>query len=390
MKKKIILTISIVFIGVVTNAQWQQTSLDTGQIRNITLKGTNIFAGESINYGSSGKVFLSTDEGNNWTDVFSAPRGVMSIAESGTNIYAGTYGGGIFLSDDNGGNWTPLTAGPNNVTVLAAVGTNIFAGTDASLFYSLDNGTSWNPSNVYMYDVLSLDISGVNVFAGTHLVGVFLSNDNGTTWNSKGLTNQDICSLVSNATNLFAGTGDTIYLSNDLGTNWIPVFNPGFICRALAAVGTNIFAGTEGGGVFLSTNNGLSWSAVNQGLTAMNVRSIAIGDSNVFLGTDNDGVWKRPLSQLLTGIDDNPNSNVQVTIYPNPLRTYAILIINPAFKVINAELKIYNLMGQESKDYINISNQPLTIERSNLINGIYFYKLTQKNIVIAKGKLIVE
>ncbi|MCK7528687.1 MAG: hypothetical protein MZV64_69585 [Ignavibacteriales bacterium] len=36
---------------------------------------------------------------------------------------------------------------------------------------------------------------------------------------------------------------------------------------ALAVSGTNLFAGTMAGGVFLSTNNGTSWTAVNTGLT---------------------------------------------------------------------------------------------------------------------------
>ena len=42
---------------------------------------------------------------------------------------------------------------------------------------------------------------------------------------------------------------------------------------ALAVSGTNLFAGTYGGGVFLSTNNGTNWTAVNNGLTNSNVCS---------------------------------------------------------------------------------------------------------------------
>jgi hypothetical protein len=301
---------------------------------------------------------------------------------------------GAGCSGIGGAGWTGivtlLSAGPFNVTALAASGANIFAGTDGnSLFYSLNNGASWSPANVNMYTVLSLNISGANIFSGTHMVGVYLSGNNGATWTSKGLMYKDIWSLVSSGSNIFAGTGDSIYLSTDIGTSWIPVFNPGFNCIALAAFGTNIFAGTRGGGVFLSTNNGVSWTSVNQGLTALNVYSLAISDSTVFLGTDY-GIWKRPLNQLLTEIDENPNSNAQVTIYPNPLKTYAKLIINSSFQVTNAELKIYNLIGQESKRIINISNQLLTIEKGDLKNGIYFYKLIQNNIVIAKGKLMVE
>ncbi len=51
--------------------------------------------------------------------------------------------------------------------------------------------------------------------------------------------------------------------------------------------GSNIFAGTVYGGVFLSTNNGNSWTAVNNGLSGLglDIYSIAINGNNIFLGT---------------------------------------------------------------------------------------------------------
>jgi hypothetical protein len=391
MKKKIILTISVALIVFIVNAQWQQTSLNTGTFRGLAVNGVNIFAGKSFSGNDSAKVFLSTNEGSNWTEVLTTPSDVWSIAVDGTSIFAGTYGSGIFLSNNNGGSWILLTAGPYDVTALAASGTNIFAGTDGNgLFYSLNNGATWSPANVNMYTVLSLNINGVNIFSGTHMVGIYLSDNNGATWTSKGLMYKDIWSLSSNGSNSYAGTDDTIYLSTDIGTNWIPVFNTGFNCTALAAFGTNIFAGTRGGGVFLSTNNGISWTSVNQGLTSLIVYSLAISDSNVFLGTDNGGVWKRPLNELVTGVNENTNSNAQVIIYPNPLRTSSTIIINSVFKMRNFELKIYNLFGQEIKKFINISRQNFTINKGNLTNGIYFYKLIEENRVIATGNFITE
>ena len=68
--------------------------------------------------------------------------------------------------------------------------------------------------------------------------------------------------------------------------------------RALAVSGTNLFAGTDGGGVFLSTNNGTSWTAFNIGLTNTVVNALAVSGTNLFAGT-NDGVWRRPLSEMI-------------------------------------------------------------------------------------------
>ena len=55
--------------------------------------------------------------------------------------------------------------------------------------------------------------------------------------------------------------------------------------------GSNIFAGTYDDGVFLSTNNGTSWTAVNSGLTDLDVYSLAVSGSTIFAGTDS-GLWR--------------------------------------------------------------------------------------------------
>jgi hypothetical protein len=49
--------------------------------------------------------------------------------------------------------------------------------------------------------------------------------------------------------------------------------------------GTNLFAGTAGGGVFLSTNNGQSWTAINNGLTDLSIYSLVVSGNRIFAGT---------------------------------------------------------------------------------------------------------
>ena len=39
-----------------------------------------------------------------------------------------------------------------------------------------------------------------------------------------------------------------------------------------------------GGGIFLSTDNGASWTQVNTGITNTNISSFAISDENIFAG----------------------------------------------------------------------------------------------------------
>jgi hypothetical protein len=66
--------------------------------------------------------------------------------------------------------------------------------------------------------------------------------------------------------------------------------------------GANLFAGTFGGGVFVSTTNGKSWAAVNTGLTDTNVWPLTVHGTNLFVGTEGGGVWRRPLSEMVTGV----------------------------------------------------------------------------------------
>ncbi len=103
----------------------------------------------------------------------------------------------------------------------------------------------------------------------------------------------DVRCIASDGSNMFAGTSGTgLYLSTDNGSNWTAV-NAGLTnlyVHSLAISGSNTFAGTHGG-VFLSTDNGSNWTAVNTGLTNLYVYSLAISGSNIFAGTYGGGVF---------------------------------------------------------------------------------------------------
>lgn len=54
---------------------------------------------------------------------------------------------------------------------------------------------------------------------------------------------------------------------------------------------TDLFAETFGGGVFRSTDNGVNWIPVSNGLTHIEVLSFAVKNNNLFAGTWNGGVF---------------------------------------------------------------------------------------------------
>lgn len=128
-----------------------------------------------------------------------------------------------------------------------------------------------------------------------------------------------IHSLVAIGTKLFAGTSSFtatsggVYLSTNNGTSWTAV-NSGLTnedVNSLAVNGANLFAGTGGGGVFLSTNNGTSWTAVNSGLTYQNIDALLSAGGNLYAGTfgglsvstDNGTSWTTAADSGLTSTD---------------------------------------------------------------------------------------
>jgi hypothetical protein len=102
----------------------------------------------------------------------------VSLAVSGTIIFAGTFGGGVFLSASGLTGWTPVNSGLTNTHVqsLAVSGGSIFAGTDdGGVFFSMNNGASWTSFNSDFTNVTvhSLAVSGSTVLAGTWGAGVW-------------------------------------------------------------------------------------------------------------------------------------------------------------------------------------------------------------------------
>ena len=139
------------------HAQWVQTNGPYGGTVNcFAVSGTNIFA------GTAGGLFLSMNNGTNWTQTGLTNIYVNALAVSGTNVFAGTYGG-VFLSTNNGTSWTEVNNGLTNTSVnaLAVSGTNIFAGTAGGVFLSMNNGTNWTQTGLTNIYVNALAVSGV-------------------------------------------------------------------------------------------------------------------------------------------------------------------------------------------------------------------------------------
>ncbi len=304
-------------------ANWSFSSIGipNTNIACFTTIGSNIFA------GTSSGVYLSTNNGLTWSPVNSGLTNttVTGIGAIGANLFVGV-GTGAFMSSNNGTSWTNInsnlpTAYPSNfwINSLQAVGSTLFVGkstmiptSDGALYKSTNNGASWTKINYglgryyyndyygpFKYKVVQF---GSNLLVGSRL-GVHISSDNGNTWYGIGIGRANIGQiLMHNGSDLFCGTINGLYITPDAGNTWNSI-NNGFksnpSIKALCHNGSTLFAGINtntgtytdasinGDGLYISTNNGASWTQSDSGLTNIIVESLAEIGGNIFAGTQN-------------------------------------------------------------------------------------------------------
>lgn len=257
----------------------------------------NLFAGTS-----DGRLYYSVNNGDLWTQTGSGLPGTninaFSINSSG-QMFAGLDGNGVYRSIDNGNNWTEINDGLTALTVWEFTvdsDDDIFgASWGRSIVRSTDNGGTWTQASNVQSQLWAVAINSSNhIYAGgTNFV--WRSTDNGDTWMdySNGLAGTQIISIaITSGGYVFAGSvvGDgegNIYRTAENENNWAQVYEgPKFIFRLAVNANDDIFALTGGEGVLRSTDNGDTWTHVNDGLTQLEVWSIVFNSSgDIFVGT---------------------------------------------------------------------------------------------------------
>jgi len=100
-----------------------------------------------------------------------------------------------------------------------------------------------------------------------------------------------IVCLASSGTNLYAATyGDGVFLSTNSGINWTTVNNGlneiDLYEHSISFSGTNTYLATQFSGVLLSTNNGTNWTSIRNGLPNVGIYAFKVFGTNLFAGTD--------------------------------------------------------------------------------------------------------
>ena len=370
------LTIALLFFTAILNrdisAQWSNVSSGLGnkQVYSFTNNSTNLFAG-TFNYG----LYTSTDDGMNWTQagIGLNNRVVFSLTMFGNYLYAGTDIG-IWRTSNNGAYWTLIGINNNTIYSLASNQTRIFAGLHSSgLFYS-SGGSNWFISSLNVINIKSIAVNGNFILAGAGgNAGVHLSTDNGNNWTATSLNNKSVYSLVFNGNHAYSGTGGGVYYSLDSGYTWTRSSLNNDLVYSLAVTGSAVYAGTELNGVFLSTDNGLNWSQLNDGLPGgITIYSLYLYKNYVYAGASVNSVYRRPVIELPVTL----NQKVFIQGFYNPVSdamvrdTVTVYLRNATspYEVIDLARSVADSSGYGSFQF------------SNAVNGAdYYIQLEHRN-----------
>jgi photosystem II stability/assembly factor-like uncharacterized protein/tetratricopeptide (TPR) repeat protein len=246
-------------------------------------------------------IYRTTDGGHQWKQTFKH-ESVESLTIDPKNpwiLYAAIWDG-VLKSTDGGVTWNVVASGkdklPEQPHLLAVAQDDnqlVYAGTDGGVYRSSDGGRTWEARNKRMRDtaIYSLVIGSTNgqlVYAAGKGCEVWKSIDGGSSFWEKPTSDHFKKSIYTLAIHpndsqcIYAGTDDsTLLLSTDGGHNWVlrdeGLKHPRIDLKisALAIDPRNpdtIYAGTgfrsnyDGHGIYKSTDGGLSWRPINNGL----------------------------------------------------------------------------------------------------------------------------
>lgn len=274
--------------------------------------GEIVVSPDGILFASDQEIIRSFDQGETWEPCdngLGRNPGSMAFNSSG-HLYVVTGDGtdgpaALYVTEDNGDSWSQIPVPFASYMETVVIGINsmdhLFIGGPATLLRSTDNGNTWTDispeegyANIMTLCFDSLDI----VYAGSRSgEGLFKSHDNGDLWTH--LLNENVWCVNAAGDLVYVATGLGMMRSTDGGMSWDTVSNglpPEAVYSTLIVQNGDVLAGTRG--LYRSPDNGDNWYFSSAGMIASDVHQVIINNEGVVFSLS-DKIWR--------SVDDGDN-----------------------------------------------------------------------------------
>jgi len=337
-----------------TNLNWTSVNnnLDNIKVNAILCKDTIVFIAKE------NKIYKSVDNGTTWqlSNTFSSNDRINKLIAINDSIFALTKLEGIYISDNNGTDWTANNNGLKYLSTSSITKhkNQFFLANEDGVFIDImnwqkvsrhiicshildlekndsciaaidfynvsitkDKGLSWDNSTDsismgIVWNIVNLDNTLLFVANSPEYVPqknlTYITSDNGSTWQNKTdlIFDHTTFKLKSSGNNVIAVGNDYVFLSKDKGTTWKNISPPvGLTCNwyyDAVFVGNDIYLAACGNReIIKSSDFGLSWDFINEGLPNENVYKLgecqgvlfaALEYSYLFRLENNNKTWE--------------------------------------------------------------------------------------------------
>jgi photosystem II stability/assembly factor-like uncharacterized protein len=313
--------------------------------------------------GANGGVFISTNAGSSWTSAV-GPTDAMCLSLNGSYWSAGSGGiwtsddagltwkqTGEVATIESYGKITHFDIR----SVFASDGLVFCSTRGPGIFKSTNNGASWELANrgFTVPEICSMAESGDSLFAAAYGIGVFRTYDLGQTWNSsfRGMEDSRLYSIAAHENVVFVGSRTVVSVSSDGGVTWTTCKNaPAGVAFCMVFIGRTLYAAFNSDdegfvGIYRTDDRGQTWLPLGKGglPTGLQVRvsGMAFKDSCLFAGLMNEGVF--------VTTDDGVTWEKRSASFTDPLHPYAWLMdIRSDGKRVYALAQNWLLMSQDN------------------------------------------
>ncbi len=366
---------------------WSRSNIVTAlEPINVAIDNSGDFSDESVPVFVAtrlGGLLVSYTEGATWEEY---SEGLDSSDFQSLRVYSD--GGYVVVSSDNFGlAISEIDAGQFEVDTLGLDGAKplcfnagqggMYLGTDNGVYFKDEISNEWTALNQGLENKEVIDIvrsSAGPVYAATSNDGVYFLDYQVWTACNEGLADTRVSAIE--------GLEDIIIDIFDMSYNpVIPLYS--------------ILLGNENLGFFYqSTTDGDSedfhWISENRELQDTSLTDLALAEAQLlFAGTSSDGVYRTTWEWVHAKVAEKKTEEGYV-VYPNPCSEtlYIETQSQLSFPII---VEIYNAYGEKMKtvkgsDYS--ANETLSLDVSDLANGLYFFKIVAGDNIITRKAIV--